>query len=319
MVDFTVAIPTFNGELRLPEVLDKLKCQIVSNDLSWEVIVVDNNSTDNTEQIVRNYQAGWSHPFPLRYCFEPRQGTAFARQHAVEAAQGKLVGFLDDDNLPASNWVSAAYTFGVTHPQAGAYGSRIQGAFEVKPPENFEKIACFLAIVERGTDAHCYEPRNKVLPPGAGLVVQKQVWYDSVPKQLVLNHRGKAAGLASEDLEALLHIQLAGWEIWHNPAMMVHHKIPSWRLEKHYLLSLVRCIGRSRHHLRMLRFRVWQRPFALLIYMLSDGYKLIQYWVQHQSAIQSDLIAACQMELLVNSLFSPFFLWSKQYLTVKKD
>ena len=65
-VDFTVAIPTYNGEKRLPEVLERLRnsCQHALRQAQrqpyrWEVIVVDNNSTDNTAKVVRSYQANW--------------------------------------------------------------------------------------------------------------------------------------------------------------------------------------------------------------------------------------------------------------------
>lgn len=130
-IHFTVAIPTYNGESRLPEVLDRLRSQLHIEIFSWEIIVVDNNSTDRTAEVVQTYQASWQCPYPLRYYFEAQQGAAFARARAIKEAQGALIGFLDDDNLPAPNWVSAAYSFGQEHPSVGAYGSQIHGIFEV--------------------------------------------------------------------------------------------------------------------------------------------------------------------------------------------
>ncbi len=151
MVDFTVAICTYNGEARLPKVLECLriacgnaiptpsslessashcdaelrsdfisianKADIASHiasatltrksltqatpseasvqetrslsavsteHFSWEVIVIDNNSTDNTAKVVQEYQANWSNDYPLRYYFEPVQGVAFARRRAIK-------------------------------------------------------------------------------------------------------------------------------------------------------------------------------------------------------------------------------------------
>ncbi|HEY9607448.1 MAG TPA: glycosyltransferase, partial [Allocoleopsis sp.] len=118
VVDLTVAIPTYNGGRRLPEVLDRLRicCQNTirhrhnsayqarqrlagttprtaveqtrtathSHDFTWEIIVVDNNSTDDTAQIVQMYQANWPKQCALRYCFEPKQGAAFARTRAFK-------------------------------------------------------------------------------------------------------------------------------------------------------------------------------------------------------------------------------------------
>ena len=317
MVDFTVALPTYNGEHRFPDVLERLRSQINTEHFSWEIIVVDNNSSDQTAEVVRAYQANWSSAYPLKYCFAPEQGAAFARQRAIEKAQGQLIGFLDDDNLPALDWVAAAYAFGIEHPEVGAYGSQIHGYFfeqtEDQLPDNFNKLACFLGIIERGNKALQYQPQHKILPPGAGLVVRKKVWETTVPKRLVLNHKGKDAGLASEDLEALLHIQRAGWEIWYNPAMVVYHKIPNSRLQNDYIRLLFRCVGLSRHHLRMLTLKSWQQPLVFPAYLLNDLRKLV-FKLLKQRITKTDLVTTCEIELLSSSLMSPLFLWKKQHL-----
>ncbi|MBO0348439.1 hormogonium polysaccharide biosynthesis glycosyltransferase HpsE [Phormidium pseudopriestleyi FRX01] len=316
-VDLTVAIPTYNGETRLSDVLDRLRSQVGTEEFSWEIIVVDNNSSDRTAALVRKYQETWPSAYPLRYCFAPEQGAAFARQRAVEKAQGELIGFLDDDNLPEPDWVAAAYQFGKIHPEVGAFGSQIHGLFyeknaEDKLPTNFKRIACFLAIVERGNSPRLYDPKHKILPPGAGLVVRKKVWLESVPNRLVLNHTGKEAGLASEDLEVLLHIQKAGWEIWYNPAMVVYHKIPNKRLEPEYLKLLVRCVGLSRHRLRMMTLNSWQRPLAFPAYLANDLRRLVLHGIRHGIAIKDDTAATCEREFLTSTLMSPLFLLKHQ-------
>lgn len=116
MVNFTVAIPTYDGEKRLVEVLERLRSQIDIEHLAWEIIVVNNN-THNTAKVVQEYQANWSNAYPLRYCFEAEQGLAFARQRAIEEAQGELIGFLDDDILHNNDWVASAYLFSKEYPQ----------------------------------------------------------------------------------------------------------------------------------------------------------------------------------------------------------
>ncbi|WP_317619174.1 hormogonium polysaccharide biosynthesis glycosyltransferase HpsE [Laspinema olomoucense] len=316
-VDLTVAIPTYNGETRLSDVLDRLRSQVGTEEFSWEIMVVDNNSSDRTAEVVRDYQKTWPSAYPLRYCFAPEQGAAFARQRAVEKAQGELIGFLDDDNLPEPDWVAAAYQFGKNHPEVGAFGSQIHGLFYEKKPEeelpkNFKRIACFLAIVERGNTPRKYDPQHKILPPGAGLVVRKKVWLESVPKRLVLNHTGKEAGLASEDLEVLLHIQKAGWDIWYNPAMVVYHKIPNHRLEPEYLKLLVRCVGLSRHRLRMMTLNSWQRPLAFPVYLANDLRRLVLHSLRHGINISEDTGATCEREFLTSTLMSPLFLLKHQ-------
>lgn len=326
-VDLTVAIPTYNGAKRLPEVLqqlqiscnDALRAPVHAASFSWEVIVVDNNSTDDTAKVVQSYQANWSKEHPLRYCFEPRQGAAFARKRAFEEARGTLVGFLDDDNIPSPDWVAAAYTFAQEHPAAGAYGSRIQGVFEVTPPENFHRLTPFLAITDRGSKPLRYEPQKKVLPPSAGLVVRKQAWLESVPKELILTGRTPSSMVTSEDLEMLSYIQFHGWEIWYNPLMQIDHKIPQWRLKREYLIPFFRGIGLSRYVTRMLSVKPWQRPIATVAYLANDLRKIAFHLLKHGVNVQSDLIAACEMELFVSSLVSPFYLWKHGYFAHKKQ
>lgn len=309
MVNFTVAICTYNGEKRLSQVLERLKAQIITTALSWDVLIIDNNSTDRTAEVVQSYQMNWRKDCALIYCYESKQGLAFARQRAILSARGQFVGFLDDDNLPSLDWVEQAYQFGKTHPQAGAYGGQIQGDFEVEPPQNFKKIACFLAIVKRGEKAFIYKPERKMLPPGAGLVVRRNVWKNSVPAKLLLKGRVRKSMLASEDLEAICHIQNAGWEIWYAPTLKIHHQIPRSRFEPSYLISLIGGIGLARHHIRMLRISPWKRPFFTGLYAINDLKKIILYALKNGSSIQNDLITTCEWEFLWSSFISPFYLF----------
>lgn len=323
MVDFSVAICTYNGENRLPEVLNKLKNQSGTEDISWEIIVIDNNSSDNTAQVVQTYQSDWPKAYPIKYFFESQQGLSFARERAIKEAAGTFIGFLDDDNWPSPNWVAAAYAFGKAHPKAGAYGSQIHAEFEVLPPENFKRISRFLAI-GGGKKPVCYTSSEykhsykKVLPPGAGLVIRRQAWIDSVPEKLFFRGRLAKSIVTAEDIEALLHIRNAGWEIWYNPEMQIYHCIPKQRLEKEYLMKLLRSVGLSRHHTRMLGYPIWQRPFVFPVYLVNDIRKLMVHFAKYHNVLQSDVVAACERELLIGSIISPFYTYKLKILQ-KKD
>jgi glycosyltransferase involved in cell wall biosynthesis len=317
-MDFTVAIPTYNGASRLPELLERLKNQLYTENISWEIIVVDNNSTDHTAKVIQSYQKNWQCPYPLKYCFEEKQGAAYARKRAVLEAKGRLIGFLDDDNYPVSNWVAAAYAFGQKYPQAGAYGSQIHPEWEVEPPSNFCRIAPFLAITERGNVPLLYEKHKKLLPPSAGLVVRKEAWLENVPSQVILTGRVTGNMLTSEDLEMLSYIQKAGWEIWYNPNMEISHRIPSLRLQKEYLIPFFRGIGLSRYVTRMVIIKPYYRPIVFLGYMLNDLQKIAVHLLKYRTKLKIDLVAACEMQLFLSSLISPFYLWKNGYLTPKE-
>ncbi|MEB3181794.1 MAG: hormogonium polysaccharide biosynthesis glycosyltransferase HpsE [Nostocaceae cyanobacterium] len=311
-LDFSVVIPTYNGENRLLMVLEKLQAQTGVEKLQWEIIVVDNNSSDRTAKLVQEYQANWQHPFPLRYILEPEQGAAFARTTGVHQAKGELVGFLDDDNLPAVNWIIEAYKFAQNYPQAGALASQIHGAFAVEPPADIKPILFYLAITERGNQPHIYEPRMKGFPPTAGLVVRRDVWRDNVKRQLFFIGRIGSSMIGGEDAESLFYIHKAGWEIWYNPAMEIDHIIPAWRLEKDYLHKLMRGVGLSRYYLRMLLLQPWQKPLFFFLYLLNDTRKLIVHYLRHNKTFYADMVATCEMERLRATWISPFYLgWTK--------
>ncbi|MEM1251261.1 MAG: hormogonium polysaccharide biosynthesis glycosyltransferase HpsE [Cyanobacteria bacterium P01_H01_bin.21] len=307
-LDFSVAIPTYNGAKRLANVLEALCWQLNSDRLSWEIIVVDNNSTDDTAAVVKRYQRIWPQQTPLRYAFEAKQGAAYARQRAIHIAASPLIGFLDDDTLPGMTWLMSAYRFAQKYPQAGVIASRIRGKFETNPPKNFERIAALLALTERGSQALIYQPKNKVIPPSAGMVVRRQAWLDNVPEELVLTGRTNKSMLTGEDTESILHIQQAGWEIWYNPQMRLQHQIPSSRLTRQYLNKLCRGIGLSRYRTRMLSTSPWRRPMMILLYMANDIRKIIRHCIRHRQDVFHDDVAACELTLYTASLISPFFM-----------
>ncbi|MEO1684507.1 MAG: hormogonium polysaccharide biosynthesis glycosyltransferase HpsE [Cyanobacteria bacterium J06631_12] len=328
MPDFSVVICTYNGALRLPQLLGKLRAQRFScqMDCQWEVVVVDNNSCDRTAEIVRQWQTDgwqadkgqtdgqgaapqlWRSDIPLRYCFEPRQGLAFARRLAVRETQSPLIGFLDDDTLPDDDWVSAAISFGQQHPEAGAYGSSISGLYEVSPPPNFHRIACCLAIIDRGERPFCYDRERGVLPAGAGMVIRRQAWLERVPAVPALaGVSARSLKAKGEDVETLSYIRSA-WPIWHNPQMKLSHIIPKERLERHYLLNLFWRIGLSRYPLRKISYGSWQWPLIAALHFINDLKKLLLKLLNICLPVrQWGTVEACELSLLLGSLMSPFY------------
>jgi glycosyltransferase involved in cell wall biosynthesis len=315
-MDITVAIPTYNGAERLPEVLRQLQRQQQTEAIAWEILVVDNNSSDCIQEVISHFQATMPH---LRWCQESMQGEGFARRRAFSEARGELVAFLDDDTIPDTHWVSAVVRFAKIHPQAGAYGSRVHADYAVPPPPNFDRIAAFLAITERGNQPLLYGKSSRLLPPGAGLVVRKSVWQQYVPEKMILTGRVEGNMLTGEDLEMLSHIQASPWEIWYNPAMEITHKIPAWRLEKKYLVPCLRGIGLTRYVTRTIGIKGIKKYVLILAYLGNDFRKILWHVLKYRAAVKTDLVAACELSLLTSSFISPFFLWRNGYLGKRKS
>jgi len=313
-MDITVAIPTYNGATRLPEVFAQLQKQVGTEDIEWEILVVDNNSADNTPEVIAHYQRILPQ---MRSCLEPKQGAGFARHRAFWEARGELVAFLDDDTIPDRTWVKAVMEFAHIHPHTGAYGSQVHADYAVPPPPNFSRIAPFLAITERGSRPLLYAKNNKLLPPSAGLVVRSRIWKQYVPKEMILSGRIEGNMLTSEDLEMLSYIQASPWEIWYNPAMEITHKIPASRLQRNYLIPFLRGIGRSRYVTRTISTTGFKKYFITCAYFANDLKKILWHLLKYRTKVRTDLVAACELELLTSSLISPLFLAWKGYLHKK--
>jgi glycosyltransferase involved in cell wall biosynthesis len=316
LVDFTVTICTYNGEHRLPSVLERLREQVDTDLFSWEIVVIDNNSKDNTAEIVKQYQANWSQDYPLKYCLETQQGLAFARQRAIEEARSEFIGFIDDDNLPDPDWVAKAYSFGKEHPRAGAYGGQIHPEFEVTPPKNFQRILPYFAV--RGGDkARLYRVNKFDFPAGAAMVIRKQAWCENVPKRPSLPGRVGKSMLGGEDYYVLRYIYNAGWEIWYTPSLHTYHQIPQWRMERDYLLSLMGDGGLCTCYLKMLGVKNWQKPLVVARTILANLYHATRHLIKYRGEVISDPIAACEMAFILSSLISPFYIFQLSSLTNK--
>lgn len=306
-MDISIAIPTYNGAQRLPQVLDRLQTQELPDEIIWEVIVIDNNSQDDTAKVVENYQKQWPLRFPLRYLFEPQQGAAFARQAAIHASKAELIGFLDDDNLPASNWVSEAVTFSHQHPEAGAFSGCIQGCYEVAPPDGFDQIKAYLAIRDHGSTVIEFQPKKLQLPPAASLVVRRQAWLDCVPSEPALT--GKLPGLfiQGDDYEPLLYLHNHQWAILYNPSLKTLHKIPKQRFEREYLLALARGCGLATCQLALITTETWRKPLIALRIFLGSLRRLSQQFMRRQADTKHELAVAFEHEFNLGSLLSPFY------------
>ena len=315
MTDLSVAIRTFNSARHLPQLLKALHAQANVDGLAWEVVIVDNNSTDDTVEIIRQFAAQWQ-ICPLRHVVESRQGASYARQRAIAEAAGSWVAFLDHDNIPDENWVAAAHRFAQAHPQAAAFGGQIHARYESPPPQHFERIASFIPVIERD-ESLCFTQGwrhlSNMVPPGAGLVIRRQAWQQHVPRNLSLKGPvGHSLTLKGEDVDALLYLKKAGWEIWFNPEMHISHTIPNQRFERDYLLRFFRGIGLSKYTTRMVPYAKWQRPLMVWIYWISDLRKVLGHLLQYRHVLNSDVVAAAELQMFISSLWSPFYTWQQQ-------
>src|ERR1035441_3219398 len=99
----TVLLCTFNRCQSLSTALDSVIAQVLPESADWDVLVVDNNSSDQTRAVVEDFRRRY--PGRIRYLFEPRQGLSRARNAGIRAARGEIIAFIDDDVIAAPTWL----------------------------------------------------------------------------------------------------------------------------------------------------------------------------------------------------------------------
>ena len=126
----TVAICTWNRARLLALTLGRMSDLVIPAGVELELLVINNNSTDSTEQVV----AGFAGRLPVRHIIEPQQGQSHARNRALAIATGDLILWTDDDVLVDTNWVAAYVDAAARWPGAGYFGGRIAPRYEQEPP-----------------------------------------------------------------------------------------------------------------------------------------------------------------------------------------
>ena len=127
----SVIICTRNRAARLARVLNSLaECEWPSPEFRWEVIVVDNGSTDHTQDVVKRFSSS----LPVRVICEERAGLSNARNCGVRAANGEWLLWTDDDATVDSRWLIAYESAMREHPSASVFGGPIKAHFEGSPP-----------------------------------------------------------------------------------------------------------------------------------------------------------------------------------------
>ena len=235
-MDCSVVIATYNRSQLLGDTLRALCAQHVPATFQWEMVVVDNNSSDATKETVR--RVGETSSVPVRYEFEPRQGQSFARNSGIDAAKGAVILFTDDDILPERDWVWKMHNALTTGPLDGV-GGRVLLQCEAPMPRwlaNRPDLLSWLALVEE--DKPCLLEYPLLLTRrlvGASMGFRREVFEELGRFQTTLGHRGRRL-YGEEEVEFIHRLLLKGKRIGYDPSVVVHHRIGAKRLRKSFFL-----------------------------------------------------------------------------------
>jgi glycosyltransferase involved in cell wall biosynthesis len=247
----SVMICTHNGSKRIKKTLECLLAQKVNPSIPWEVVLVDNASTDGTVEIA---QSTWTSDVPLRIIKEPALGVGNARARGMNTSQFSYIGFVDDDNCVAENWVETAFTKMEANPDAGAIGGPSEAVFEIPEPEWFSRYEKNYAVGQQYDQPGKIVSKNGLLW-GAGMVIRKEAWdmlYDKGFVPILQSRKGRQL-LSGEETEILLLFKLMGLSLYYFPELKIRHMMPSHRLTWQYCLRLRKGLGASSPYLGIYR------------------------------------------------------------------
>jgi glycosyltransferase involved in cell wall biosynthesis len=236
-MDATVLIATYNRASLLDETLQSLRAIRMSPGRTWDVIVVDNNSSDGTRAVVERHAGDF--PVPVRYVFEAAQGRSSAMNAGIAAASGTIVAMTDDDVRVDAGWLDAACDalLDPRDPAVAYAGGPVMPLWETAPPAWLDltrgDLWGTIAIQDHGDRLFVYEEARKV-PLGANMAARRSLFAAIGAFRGDLGRSSGRLVLGQEVPELLARARAAGFTGLYVPAMRVHHHIPARRLTREY-------------------------------------------------------------------------------------
>lgn len=252
-VDITVIICTRNRALQLSGGLTSVANLRPPKELRWEVLVVDNGSSDNTAEVAASFEDR----LPIRIVREEAAGLSHARNLGVAEAAGTYICWTDDDVLVDPNWLAAYAAAFARHPEAAVFGGEIIPVLQPPTPKWFSRLAdqwpltTLLAKRNYGDKAIPLDFDRGVIPWGANFAVrtaeQRRVLYEPALGVSPLQRR------VGEEAEVMFQIMKAGAVGWWTPEAKVRHIIPVKRQTLRYVYEFYLSCGETAAYME----RVW--------------------------------------------------------------
>jgi glucosyl-dolichyl phosphate glucuronosyltransferase len=238
----TVAICTLNRAASLRRTLESLAAMRLPDRLDWEVVVVNNGCTDDTDMVIVEF----AEQLPVRREFEPQRGLSRARNRAVDAARGDYIVWTDDDVIVDPGWL-AAYTEAFRRwPEAAVFGGPIIPRYTAPVPKWLEKNKTFvgeMAFCARDFGDQPIPLSNGRIPYGPNFAIhtetQRACTYD-----LQLGHAPDQRRRSEESdvIERVLRSGVAGY--WIPQARVEHCASPEQQTER-YIRNFLETVGEA--------------------------------------------------------------------------
>jgi glycosyltransferase involved in cell wall biosynthesis len=235
----SVLVCCYNSALRLPETIKHLALQQVPQHISWEIIIIDNASTDNTGETA--YKEWDKYQLPnigFKVLNEPVPGKHYALNTGISCSAYEYVIICDDDNWLYNDYIEKAWQIMQSDPTVGAAGGQGIAIAEAELPEWFGQSQHSYAVGKQG-DKTGYLPNSKYIW-GAGMIFRKSLYnkvYKNLPSFLTGPNTDTLA--RGEDVEFCFRVLLAGYKLYYNEGLIFKHYLPKERLTEAYQQELL--------------------------------------------------------------------------------
>ncbi len=267
----TVILCTYNRCQSLAKALESIVASLVPESVDWEVLVVDNNSKDQTRAVIEEFRD--LYPGRFRYLFETKQGKSHALNTAIREANGSILAFMDDDVLVEPTWLQNVTAPLGSGEWAGVGGRiRAQQTFSAPswlPLNGADDLGGMLALFDLG-DRAC---QLRSPPFGTNMAFPKTIFdkYGDFRTDM-----GPCPGseMRNEDTEFGRRLMSAGEKLWYEPTAVVYHAVPEERLKKEYFLRFWYDHGRALVRERTVQPYILGIPRSLLMITKALGITL---------------------------------------------
>jgi len=228
----TIVMSTFNRGALLSGAMRSILAQQDVGTPPFELIVVDNNSTDSTRAVIEECAA--TDP-RVRYVFEPQQGSSHGRNAGIRAARAPIIAFTDDDVRAEPDWLAAIARAFAEHPDADVIGGRVLPIWPSPPPAWLTRDHWMpLALVDYGDRPFVVDQGNPICLVTANCAFRRRV-FERVGGFVAEFGLGTHGVLGSvEDHELQLRVLRAGGRIVYDPRIVVYAEIQPNRLTRAY-------------------------------------------------------------------------------------
>ena len=227
-MDVTIAICTWNRSESLRRTLEQFTRLEADAGCSWELLVVNNNSTDGTDAVVESFGSR----LPVRLLHESQAGQSYARNLAIREARGRVIAWTDDDVLVEPDWLTALMKAFAEFDADWVFGRSAPYWPESPPSWYSTRVSGLFAELDYGAQAFIVADRDK---PFYGLnhagTAQAHKRLNGYRTEFGLKGEGGGVG---EDVDIFERAFAAGMKIVYTPAALVHHVIPEDRTRKRW-------------------------------------------------------------------------------------